>query len=217
MKRLLRHSATQSILAWLVATYLRLVLITSRHVWHTPPPPKGPVVLAIWHGQLLMLPALLRRWPNARGHALSLSSNSRDGHLATAISAQFGFGFVRGSSNKNPLAASRALLKAARAGHSLLLTPDGPKGPAHVAKSGAASLAQHSGLPLVALAAHSTRGQSLRSWDATRIPYPFTTMHLACQVCAPTALTATLNQLSAIAQGASTSIGSTLPKPPQTR
>jgi lysophospholipid acyltransferase (LPLAT)-like uncharacterized protein len=213
MKRLLRHPTTQTVLAWLAAAYLRLVLITSRHVWHTPPPPKGPVVLAIWHGQLLMLPALLRRWPNPPGHALSLSSNSRDGRLATAISAQFGFGFVRGSSNKNPLAASRALLKAARSGHSLLLTPDGPKGPAHVAKPGAASLAEHSGLPLVALAAHSTRGQSLRSWDATRIPYPFTTLHLACQVCAPAALTHTLNHLSTIAQGS----GTTLPKPTQTR
>jgi lysophospholipid acyltransferase (LPLAT)-like uncharacterized protein len=213
MKRLLRHPAGQAALAWLAAAYLRLVVRTSRLVWHTPPPPKGPVVLAIWHGQLLMLPALLCQWPTPPGHALSLSSNSKDGKFATAISAQFGFGFVRGSSSKNPLAASRALLKAARTGHSLLLTPDGPKGPAYVAKSGAASLAQHSGLPLVALAAHSTRGRTLGSWDATRLPYPFSTLHLACQVCAPAALTSTLNHLSTIAQGTD----STLPKPPQTR
>ena len=200
LKLILKHPAAHTALAWLAANYLRLVVRTSRLIWLTPPPPPGPVILAIWHGQLLGLPALLHRWHYPRGGALSLSSDSRDGDFATRIGAQFGFGSVRGSSHKHRMAASRAMLHAVRSGQTLLLAPDGPKGPARVAKPGAASLAARSGLPLVALSASATRAWRLKSWDGARVPKPFGRLYLAAAACPLDELATTLNHLSALTE-----------------
>jgi lysophospholipid acyltransferase (LPLAT)-like uncharacterized protein len=53
------------------------------------------------------------------------------------------------------------------------VTPDGPKGPRHVAKLGVIQLAKATGLPIVPLAFACSRKKLFASWDRYIVPYPF--------------------------------------------
>jgi lysophospholipid acyltransferase (LPLAT)-like uncharacterized protein len=53
-------------------------------------------------------------------------------------------------------------------------TLDGPKGPPHVAKSGAILLAKKSGNPIVPFVVEARRYWQINSWDRLQIPKPFT-------------------------------------------
>jgi len=56
---------------------------------------------------------------------------------------------------------------------------DGPRGPARVAQPGAVWLAQATGNPVLPFHLEADRHWSLRSWDRTQIPKPFSTVALA--------------------------------------
>lgn len=126
------------------------------------------VLFALWHGELL--PLLWHQ--RGRGVAVVISEH-RDGEIIARIAESLGYRTVRGSSSKG---ASRALLGLTRAideGADGAITPDGPRGPAHVFASGAAVAAQRSGVPIVPIRASASRAWRLRSWDRFLIPKPF--------------------------------------------
>lgn len=53
-----------------------------------------------------------------------------------------------------------------------MVTPDGPKGPAQVAKMGVIQLARASGLPIVPLTFGCSK-KHFASWDQFMVPYPW--------------------------------------------
>jgi len=105
------------------------------------------IILAFWHAQQLMIP-FGYRGPCAH----VLISQHQDGEIIARIIATFGHRAVRGSSTRGGAVALRELIRLARSGEDVVVTPDGPKGPAHVAKMGVIQLARASGLPIVPLA-----------------------------------------------------------------
>lgn len=105
------------------------------------------VILAFWHAQQLMIPLSYR---GAGAHVLI--SQHQDGEIIARIIARFGHQAVRGSSTRGGVAALRELIRLGRSGHDVVVTPDGPKGPAQVVKMGVIQLARASGLPIVPLA-----------------------------------------------------------------
>jgi lysophospholipid acyltransferase (LPLAT)-like uncharacterized protein len=126
------------------------------------------VLFALWHGELL--PLLWHQ--RGRGVAVVISEH-RDGEIIARIAESLGYRTVRGSSSRG---ASRALLGLARAidqGADGAITPDGPRGPAHVFASGAAVAAQRTGVPIAPIRASASRAWRLRSWDRFLIPKPF--------------------------------------------
>jgi lysophospholipid acyltransferase (LPLAT)-like uncharacterized protein len=134
--------------------------------WHA----REPVIYTVWHGQILLLPYLYGR--RFRIHALT--SRSADGELLSRFIQGFGIHVVRGSSSRG---GARALLALARAlreeGANALVVPDGPRGPRHVAQSGAVMLAKLTGVPIVPMAVGAAPRSVLRSWDAFVVPHPF--------------------------------------------
>jgi len=60
-----------------------------------------------------------------------------------------------------------------------VITPDGPRGPRHEAKSGTVVLAQMSGVPILPIAYAAKRCWQLRSWDRMVIPKPFSRVSVA--------------------------------------
>ena len=125
------------------------------------------LIIAFWHGRQLMMP-LTYRGTNAH----ILISRHRDGELIHRIVSRFGFRSVRGSTTRGGASALRDLIRLGRSGADLVITPDGPKGPRHVAQSGAVQLAQSTGLPIVPLTFSCSKKNSLRagmvSWSRTR-------------------------------------------------
>ena len=158
MKKLFHHPVTVRTLAALIAGYVYLVFATSRVQVVTPLPAplvKGPVVLASWHQQILMLPVM--RSPNPP-KLLALIAVSRAGTLIRTVATWFGIGSVEGSSRRGGIEGARMLIRAARAGHALYITPDGSRGPACVAKEGATEIARLTRLPLIPCAAWPAPG-----------------------------------------------------------
>jgi hypothetical protein len=117
-----------------------------------------PVIIAFWHDQQLMMP-LFYQGPRAS----ALISRHRDGELIARIAARFGFEAVRGSTTRGGAAALRRLIELGRTGRDLIVTPDGPKGPRHVAKQGAVIVAQATGLPIMPVALAYSKKNSFRA------------------------------------------------------
>jgi lysophospholipid acyltransferase (LPLAT)-like uncharacterized protein len=131
---------------------------------------KQPVIYTIWHGQILLMPYLYGR----RLRLCALTSRSRDGEILARFVQGFGFTVVRGSSSRG---GARALLMLARAvreeAADIVIVPDGPRGPRHVAQGGAVTLAKMIGVPMIPVAFAASAKTVLKSWDAFIIPRPF--------------------------------------------
>jgi lysophospholipid acyltransferase (LPLAT)-like uncharacterized protein len=102
------------------------------------------MIFAFWHSRQLMMPLAYR------GRSIHvLISRHRDGEIVARLISRFGFHSVRGSTTRGGMTALRSLIRAGEEGGDLCVTPDGPKGPAQVAKSGVVHLAKATGLPIV--------------------------------------------------------------------
>lgn len=134
---------------------------------------EGPVVLACWHGEQLALIGAHRD----RGF-VPMVSLSQDGELLARALPRLGYGVVRGSSSRRGAEALEESLALLRAGRTLALAVDGPRGPAGEPKAGAAVLAARSGRPLLLMAASARPALALRSWDRFRVPLPFAAVEL---------------------------------------
>lgn len=138
------------------------------------PQPLQPALYAIWHEHLLPL-AYLHRGQGA----VAMVSLHRDGEVLARVLSRLGYEIVRGSTTRGGAAAYRALVRAGRAGRSLAVTPDGPRGPRRRADPGAVRAARAAGLPIVPVAAAAEHGWRLRSWDRFLVPAPGTRVWVA--------------------------------------
>jgi lysophospholipid acyltransferase (LPLAT)-like uncharacterized protein len=126
-------------------------------------------IFVLWHGRLLPLAYLHRH----EGHA-TLVSRSADGEYLSRLLQRWGYLPVRGSSSSGGGAAVRAMARQARGGRSLVVTPDGPRGPRERMKDGALYLARLSGLPIVPVSAAADRSWWVHGWDRFLVPQPGT-------------------------------------------
>ena len=176
-KRLARSDATRRLLCWLVQLYVRLVAATSRwqvegarHIAELRERHR-PVIVAFWHGRMLMLPVSWVR--DGRMQLHMLISHHRDGHIIAGAIAYFGIGWIQGSSRDGGAAALRAMLRKMRAGESVGITPDGPEGPAMHASRGIVAVARLGQVPIVPMTYATSRRRILGTWDRFHLALPF--------------------------------------------
>jgi lysophospholipid acyltransferase (LPLAT)-like uncharacterized protein len=127
---------------------------------------------AIWHNRLLIFPLVLRRFFPNRGGA-ALISASRDGDLLADAIHRFGYDVVRGSSSRLGASAIRQLTELLASGRDVVITPDGPRGPAYELGPGIIFLAQKSGAAVLPMNLEFSRCWRLGSWDRFIVPRPF--------------------------------------------
>jgi len=128
----------------------------------------GPFLFAFWHNRLLF-PAYLYRGTKVG----VLVSPSRDGEYVARTMERFGLMPLRGSSWQGAAAGLLRLARHIRAGYSVAVTPDGPRGPREQVQLGVIQLAKTSGLPIIPCAYSPGRRIVLSSWDRFVIPLPF--------------------------------------------
>jgi hypothetical protein len=133
-----------------------------------------PFILAFWHGRILSNMLYFRD----RG-IVALISENFDGEWITSVCRHFGFGAVRGSSSRGGARALVQLKRELARGKSVLVTPDGPRGPVGVAQVGAVWLASASGCPILPVRAEARRHRTTRSWDRHQVPSPGATVTVA--------------------------------------
>jgi lysophospholipid acyltransferase (LPLAT)-like uncharacterized protein len=168
-------------LTWLVGSLLnaygQLFLITSRLRIEADPEvqrlvreQRVPVIYALWHSHVFFVP--LFRTYERRAVSVLLSAH-RDAQIVGVAARLRGIRLVFGSSTRGGAKAYLQLLTVLQSGESVVMTPDGPKGPAERVKSGVIRLAQQSGCAIVPVALASSRLHRLKSWDRSLLPLPF--------------------------------------------
>ena len=131
-------------------------------------PPDSASVYAFWHRSLL---ASAWRFRN-RGIAI-LISESFDGELISRTVERLGFNPVRGSSSRGAVPGLRNMERSFYEGRTCAFTADGPRGPAMVAKPGAAQLAARVGTTVGTFYVLPEKTWVMRSWDRFMVPKPF--------------------------------------------
>jgi len=101
-------------------------------------------IIVLWHQDLLLSAHAAYRKPIS-----VMISQSRDGELIARAFAWYGVEAARGSATRGGTAALRQLIRDSREGKNIVFTPDGPRGPARVAKEGVIGAARATGLPIV--------------------------------------------------------------------
>jgi lysophospholipid acyltransferase (LPLAT)-like uncharacterized protein len=130
-------------------------------------------VMAFWHGRILTAAYYFRH----RGIVVITSENF-DGEWIARIIERFGYGTARGSTSRGAKRAMLQLVRDMKAGRPAGFTLDGPRGPARVAQPGAVWLAGATGNPLLPFHLEASSSWTLKSWDRTQIPKPFSTVSL---------------------------------------
>lgn len=164
---------------WLIprvaAGYLRVLYATQRVEFATPNyydqtvAQHGAAVLLLWHNRILQGSVL------GIGRNLAvIISRSRDGGYISSTVERIGLTPVRGSSSRGQLHAMRELVERVKSGQSIVMTPDGPRGPCYHLQAGPIEVARVTGCPLIPVGTASTKARRVKSWDRTIIPYPFT-------------------------------------------
>lgn len=130
--------------------------------------PLKPSVVAFWHGTMLPV------WKYfGKIGAIGLVSQSKDGETLCRLISKWGVNPIRGSSSKGGKEVLLEMIKLAN-NNMLLVTPDGPKGPIHKFKAGAAITAQRAKVPLY-LAKVEIKFKKVfpKAWDLFQMPLPF--------------------------------------------
>jgi hypothetical protein len=182
MRSLLRTPLAQRLLSRLLGKYLTFALQTTR--WsldgqeHLAARGSGAAaVFAFWHEFLPLMPAMVlfaRRLPQYRHISVyTLVSQHRDGRFIGEVIGRFNIKPILGSTSRGGAAGLRNLLRILANGDMIGITPDGPRGPAHIAAPGVAQLAALASVPVLPCAARTSWRIVLGTWDRMPVPLPF--------------------------------------------
>ncbi|HEY5894693.1 MAG TPA: lysophospholipid acyltransferase family protein [Chthoniobacterales bacterium] len=134
--------------------------------------PRGPFIIAVWHNRILgLITAGFHR--TGMVPMSVLTSPSRDGEVLAQVLGKLGVTAVRGSSSKRAAAGLIEAIRTLRAGRTMIVTPDGPRGPKYVLSPGVISLARKTGAPVLAIHVHFSKAWRLKTWDRFFVPVPF--------------------------------------------
>ena len=152
---------------------IRLLYITNKKNFHAPKDiGDKPIIMACWHGELLMIPyayTIFRKNP----HVKLLISEHFDGNLIAKTLIFFKFETIRGSSTRGGAKALIQSIKELKNGYDLGITPDGPKGPRHEVADGIIVMAQKAKVGIVLVEIKPSSYWQVNSWDKFIIPKPF--------------------------------------------
>ena len=165
---------------WLIAFGFRLLQVWARTLRFEVDdragvigqPVKENYIAALWHNRLLLISFVLKKFLPQRPGA-GLISASRDGDLVADLTQRFGFHVVRGSSSRLGASAILELTNVLASGGDVLITPDGPRGPAYELGPGIIFLAQKSGAAVVPVNMEYSSCWRVKSWDQFILPRPF--------------------------------------------
>lgn len=166
------------LIGWLVYLTIRLLHATYRFRLNGEPgvhlPADAHYVFAIWHQNLFA--GILAQ--TRRQHVVIIS-RSRDGDPVSNLCTRLGHKVARGSSrsrgrDKGGREAKGEMVELLNSGLSGAITVDGPRGPAFEVKPGIVEMARLAQIPIIPYLPLPRRYWQFKSWDAFRLPKPFT-------------------------------------------
>lgn len=184
LKRVLKSAAAARIASVGIGAYIRLTTATTRwrivnREFFDEAEAKGNgVIVAFWHGRLMLSPQLCNETEKP---VYMLISAHRDGEIIANAVRSYNIHFIRGSAanpkkprqNKHGASAVAQIVAALEDGGIVGVTPDGPRGPCAKVQAGLVKLAQLSGAPIIPAGMSVNTGPRLSTWDRFLVPFPF--------------------------------------------
>jgi hypothetical protein len=135
-----------------------------------------PLIFIFWHRHILFV---IHQFKDIG--ARPLISLSSDGELVAAVAEEFGMKPIRGSSSRGGARAFLSMVRSVQSENAwVLITADGPKGPARQIKPGTVQLAARTGAYVIPISWSGSRVKVLeKSWDRFLVPLPFGRIHFA--------------------------------------
>jgi len=167
----------------LMARYTRFVRATSTITLEPADTPARfaefhPFVLAMWHGQFVLMPTL--RELHGDGYKVAaIVARHKDAIAIRTLLGRFDISVVSGAGaglrkrDRGGAAALRGAVRLLADDATLSMTADIPPGPARVAGIGIATIAKYSGRPVVPLAVATSRFIALPTWSRMTLNLPF--------------------------------------------
>ena len=186
MKKLLRNTAVQGFLGWVLAGYLILIRRTTRwrhegldKVEHILVSDQGALGL-FPHGRIPICLGMAEVWWRKEKRRCMVSP-SADGDFVALALEHARYPAIRissakkGDSNKarQAVAAFRAAINWVSEGGVLIVTPDGPRGPNEVVAAGSLQIAKRTGAPVFITGLAVSPAIQLDTWDRVMIAAPF--------------------------------------------
>ncbi len=147
-----------------------------------------PTIFAFWHGRILPMSFMRERNREYR----AIISRHGDGEVFATIMKLNGVEAVRGSAerkgkgvhhglpskNRGGGTAIRESIRALQNGESLVITPDGPRGPKFIYKTNSIRIAAGSAAPILPASFSASCVKVLGTWDRFVVPLPFSKLTL---------------------------------------
>ena len=154
----------------LLPLIINLYLRTIRFNVHKDPCMSKNAVFIFWHSKMLA-----GWWLFRNNNSSALVSQSKDGEVLSNILIKWGYEVIRGSSSKGSKDALNKIILSAKNNKSVVITPDGPRGPVYAIKNGALIVSKECSIPVIPVRINYANKIVLsKSWDKFEIPYPFT-------------------------------------------
>jgi len=161
---------------------MRLLWFTYRKKYHfIDEPIEGQCMAITWHSELLISPQVYRKL-RKKQLTSAIIAQHYDGELIARTLKVLNILPLRGSSRRGAKSVLINAIKILKEGYSVMITPDGPKGPRYSMSDGAVALALRAKLPLMVVNYKPHSYWQVPSWDRFMIPKPFTTLEIYHQV-----------------------------------
>lgn len=134
---------------------------------------KRSCILMLWHNRLAIMSEFLRKF--APQHIYSaFISNSNDGEALAILANSYSFGRTIRVPHAARYLALKTMIRRLRSQKEVvIITPDGPKGPAYRIKPGIGAAAIQASAPIIPLTWVANNFWQFGTWDKLILPKPF--------------------------------------------
>jgi len=172
------NAIIQWMLALLIAGIIWFIYLTSKRRYYNLEIVEKfrgkPVVFVFYHGRSAMLSPLIK---SMKIPAYCITSQHADGRFMAKLQRLFGLRAIYGSGTKGSLNVLREGVRVTREKKSsIVVSVDGPSGPAFACHEGALYFAKMSGAPIIPCCFSASRAKMLNRWDRYLIPKLFGTI-----------------------------------------
>lgn len=175
MKNLKIYLLTK-VVPFFLQLFVRFIYITSKkHFHYANVDADETLLIAMWHGDLLMQPLNYRNF-RKNSSVKVIVSEHKDGLIIKKVCEYLGVDGIAGSSSKGAIKALKNAIKEIRNGGDVAITPDGPRGPRFSVADGIVAISKKTNTRIVSLNSIPKKYWQINSWDKFIIPKPFGTI-----------------------------------------
>lgn len=176
--KILKKSFIVVLLAYVAKYLIRLILFTCRfevrglESYHRAVK-SNPCIIMLWHNRLGIMSEILYKFTPQYFYAAFISS-SRDGEPLAKLASSYKIGrAIRVPHNAKHQALKTLIHDLRYKKETIIITPDGPKGPRYKVKPGIVMAAKEAKATIIPFSWIATRFWQFNTWDKLLLPKPF--------------------------------------------